>query len=239
MANLEGKVILVTGGTTGIGRAISVELARQGAKVLIFGRHKAPLDEALKAIADVDGEAEGMIADQSSPEDVEKVFAKVSAMGELAAVIANAGVAAEGLAETSDKEWREAMDINLLGYLDVSKRAIEAFGDRKGDIILVGSVSADNRSKGTSVYAATKAGVQAFADTFRKEVGDRNIRVSLIEPGAVGSDMQEASPKEQREKIAEGKMLKAEDVAELVTFILTRPHRCVISAVRIEERIQS
>src|SRR5690606_30504996 len=115
----------------------------------------------------------------------------------------------------------------------------EAFGDRKGDIILVGSVSADNRSKGTSVYAATKAGVQAFADTFRKEVGDRNIRVSLIEPGAVGSDMQDASPKEQREKIAEGKTSKAADVTELVTFILTRPNRCVISAVRIEERVQS
>jgi len=239
MSDLAGKVVLVTGGTTGIGRAIAVELSRQGAKTLIFGRHQAHLDDALKAIADVDGEAEGMIADQSDPKDVKRVFAKASAMGELSAVIANAGVAVEGLADVSDEEWRGAMEINLLGYLDISKRAVDAFEDRKGDIILIGSVSADNRTKGTSVYSASKAGVQAFADTFRKEVGERNIRVSLIEPGAVGSDMRESSPEEQRKKIAEGKMLKAEDVAELVTFILTRPHRCTIAAVRIEERVQS
>lgn len=238
MSDLEGKVVLVTGGTTGIGRAIAIELARQGAKVLIFGRHKPTLDDALKAISE-NGEGEGMIADQSDPADIKKVFAKASRMGELAAVIANAGVSAEGLAEISDKEWREAMNINLLGYLDVAKRAVEAFGDRKGDIVLVGSVSADHRSKGTSVYAASKAGVQAFADAFRKEVGARKIRVSLIEPGAVGSDMQDSSPEEQRKKISQGKMLKAEDVAELVTFILTRPHRCTISSVRIEERVQS
>ncbi|RYG36344.1 MAG: SDR family oxidoreductase [Burkholderiales bacterium] len=239
MANMEGKTILVTGGTTGIGRAIAIELARAGARVLIFGRHQRELDDALAALEDTIGEAAGMIADQSRPEDVRKVFAKAKSMGGLDAVIANAGIAAEGLADISDEAWRYAMETNLLGYLDVAKRAAEAFEGRAGDIILIGSVSADNRTKGTSVYTATKSGIQGFADAFRKEMGEKKIRVSLIEPGAVGSDMQECSPEEQRAKIAEAKMLKAEDIAELVMFILTRPSRCTISSVRIEERVQS
>jgi NADP-dependent 3-hydroxy acid dehydrogenase YdfG len=239
MAIMDGKTILVTGGTTGIGRAIAIELARAGAKVLIFGRHKPELDDAMAALEDTIGDAEGMIADQSKPEDVQKVFAKAKAMGGLSAVIANAGISAEGLADIRDEEWRYAMETNLLGYLDVAKRAAEAFEGKKGDIILIGSVSADNRSKGESVYTATKAGIQGFADSFRKEMGEKNVRVSLIEPGSVGSDMQECSPEEQRKKIAKAEMLRAEDIAELVTFILTRPERCTISAVRIEERVQS
>jgi NADP-dependent 3-hydroxy acid dehydrogenase YdfG len=239
MASMDGKTVLVSGGTTGIGRAIAIELARHGAKVLIFGRHKPELDAALAALEDTIGEAEGMIADQSKPDDIKKVFAKAKAMGGLDAVIANAGISAEGLADISDKEWRYAMETNLLGYLDVAKRAAEAFEGKKGDIILVGSVSADNRSKGTSVYTATKAGIQGFADTFRKEMGEKKVRVSLIEPGSVGSDMQDCPPEEQRAKIAKAEMLKAEDVAELVTFILTRPERCTISSVKIEERVQS
>ena len=239
MAAMDGKTVLVTGGTTGIGRAIAIELARAGARVLIFGRHQRELDDALSALEDTIGEAVGMVADQSKPDDVRKVFAKAKSMGGLDAVIANAAISAEGLADISDDEWRYAVETNLLGYLDVAKRAAEAFEGKKGDIILIGSVSADNRSKGTSVYTATKSGIQGFADAFRKEMGEKKVRVSLIEPGAVGSDMQECSPEEQREKIARAEMLKAEDVAELVTFILTRPERCTISCVRIEERVQS
>jgi 3-hydroxy acid dehydrogenase/malonic semialdehyde reductase len=239
MAAMDGKTILITGGTTGIGRAIAIELARAGARVLIFGRHQRELDDALAALEDTIGEAHGMIADQAKPEEVRDVFDKAKALGGLDAVVANAGISAEGLADVSDKDWRYAMETNLLGYLDVAKRSVEAFSGKKGDIILVGSVSADHRSKGTSVYAATKAGVQGFADTFRKEVGEKNIRVSLIEPGSVGSDMQDDPPDEQQKKIAKGEMLKAEDIAELVAFILLRPERCTLSLVRMEERVQS
>lgn len=239
MAQFDNKLVLVTGGTTGIGRAIALNLARTGADVLIFGRHRKELDDALAAMSDLTGKVEGIIADQSKPDDVAKVFQKLRERGKASAVVANAGIAAEGLADLSDKEWRYAMETNLLGYMDVAKRAVEAFGEGPGDIVLIGSVSADNRSKGTSVYAGTKAGIQGFADAFRKEMGDKNIKVSLIEPGAVGSDMQDASPEEQKEKIAAGKMLKAEDIAELVAFILTRPSRCTISSVRIEERVHS
>lgn len=239
MTQLAGRNVVVTGGTTGIGRAISIELARAGANILLFGRHQEQLEDALDALKGSIGQIDGMVADQSKPGDVRKVFARAREMGELSAVIVNAGVSVDGLVDVDDNEWRYGVETNLMGCLDVAKRAAEAFGGKSGDIVLIGSVSAEKRSKGTSVYTATKAGIQGFADSFRKEMGEKGIRVSLIEPGAVGSDMQDSSPEEQRAKISKDEMLKAEDIAELVAFILTRPSRCNISAARMEERVQS
>lgn len=235
---LDGKGVLVTGGSTGIGRAIAIALAGQGAKIYTFARDEKNLADGLKAIAGA-GEVYGHIADQAVHEDLVDVFAKAqTSLGQLNAVIANAAVAAEGLADLSDPEWRYAMDINMSGYLDVAKQAVDAFGDNGGDIVLIGSISSDAGQKDTSVYAAAKAGLQGFVKSFRKEVAEKNIRVSLIEPGSVGSDMQEKSPAEQRKAIEKAKMLKAEDVAGLVSFILTRPPRCVIPQVRIEPLFQ-
>jgi 3-hydroxy acid dehydrogenase/malonic semialdehyde reductase len=238
MAEMKGKRILVTGGTTGIGRATAIELARQGALIFIFGRHEKELKDALNAIREAGGEVEGITADQADHTELSKVYKQAKTkLGGLDVVIANAAISAEGLADMSDEDWRYAVNVNLAGYLDVTKQAAESFEDEGGDIILVGSIASDGGEEGTSVYAATKAGLQGFAASFRKEVAKRNIRVSLIEPGAVGSDMQESSPEEQRKKIKKDEMLKAEDVAELVGFILTRPERCTIPIVRIEPRI--
>jgi NAD(P)-dependent dehydrogenase (short-subunit alcohol dehydrogenase family) len=239
MDTLSGRRALVTGGTTGIGRAIAWRLAENGVRVLIFGRHQRELDDALGALKDAGGQVEGMIADQSHPKDMEKVFKKAKELGGLDIVVVNAGISGDALGDMNNEDWRYTVETNLTGYLDVAKRAAEAFAGGKGDIILIGSVSADHRSKGSSVYAATKAGIQGFADSFRKEMGDKNVRVSLVQPGAVGSDMQEMSPADQRKEIEAGRMLKAEDIADLIVFIVTRPQRCTVSSVTIEELVQS
>jgi len=105
--------------------------------------------------------------------------------------------------------------------------------------VIIGSISAEIHAPGESVYSATKAGLQAFALTLRKEVAARGVRVSLVEPGSVGSDMQKSSPEEQRGKIEREEMLKAEDIAESVQFVVTRPHRCDVVSLRIEPRIQA
>lgn len=236
-SGIEGKGILVTGGTTGIGRAIAIRLAKQGGKLFIFGRHEKELKDGLDAIQK-EGEADGTIADQASHDDIVSVFKEAKKRcGRLDVVVANAALAAESVTDMKDKDWRYVTDTNFAGYLDVAKQAVEAFGEEGGDLILIGSVSGENPSEGESVYAATKAGIAGFATALRKEVAKKKIRVSLIEPGAVGSDMQECSPEEQRKAIAKAEMLKAEDVADLVEFMLNRPSRCSISEVRIEPRI--
>src|SRR5690606_6636658 len=116
------------------------------------------------------------------------------------------------------------LHINLLGYMAFThEAAIRMREQGSGHIINIGSMSADEREKGSSIYVATKAGIQGFSEALRKEVNPLGIKVSLIEPGAVGTDMQgQFSPEEQRKEEASLKMLKAEDIAACILYILSQ-----------------
>ncbi len=234
--SLKGKGVLITGGTTGIGRAIARLLAAEGAKIFIFGRDVSALDDAMEAISKI-GEIGGMSADASVRADVDRVFAEAErAMGQVDVLIDNAAVSAEGLTDESEDDWRYAVETNLIGYLAFAKRAAEPMQKRgEGHIVLIGSMSAEYRGKDSSVYVATKSALQGFAMSFRREVSEKGVKVTLIEPGLVGSDMIEAPPSEQRRKIAQGKMLKAEDIAEAVRFALIQPPRCVVMTMQVGE----
>jgi len=238
--SLEGKRILVTGGTTGIGRATVHLLVAEGAHVLTFGRDKKSLAEVLRLAETGRGKVFGTVADVTSREDLARVYSEVdSKLGGIDVLIANAGVVSEPLDEASDDEWRYVIETNLVGYLAASKAAIERMKKTGGGhIVVVGSISAEIKSPGESVYATTKAGNQAFAETLRKEVASKNIRVSCIQPGAVSSDMQESSSAEQREKVRKQEMLEAEEIAEAIQFILTRAERCDIVNLRIEPLLE-
>lgn len=217
--SLKDRRVLITGGTTGIGRAIARLLASEGARIFTFGRHDRELDDALNDIAEV-GEASGMVADAAKREDVEKVFAEADrVLGGLDVLIDNAAVSAEGL--ESDDDWRYAVETNLIGYLAFARGAAERMKKGGGDIILIGSMTAEYRGKDSSVYVATKSALQGFAMSFRREVSPHNIKVTLIEPGAVGSDMQDMPPSKQRARIKSGHMLRAEDIAVATHYALT------------------
>jgi NADP-dependent 3-hydroxy acid dehydrogenase YdfG len=109
-----------------------------------------------------------------------------------------------------------------------------------GHIVNIGSMSADVREKDSSVYVATKAGIQGFSEALRKEVNALGIKVTLIEPGAVGTDMQDQySPEEQRERIEQMKMLRSEDIAACVLYTITQPKRCDVVTLQIRPHLQS
>lgn len=130
------------------------------------------------------------------------------------------------------------MNTNLLGYLACCHEAIKRMKPRQsGHIVLIGSMSADVREGGSSVHVATKAGVQGFAESLRKEVNEMGIKVTLIEPGALGSDMQ--TKKETHAQQADDlKMLKAEDIAACIQYCLTQPKRCDVVALSIRPHRQ-
>jgi NADP-dependent 3-hydroxy acid dehydrogenase YdfG len=108
-----------------------------------------------------------------------------------------------------------------------------------GHLLFVGSISSTIKAAGESVYSATKAGIDAFAETLRKEISEeKNIKISVIQPGSVGTDMQECTVEEQREAIANHEMLYAEEIAEAILFTLTRSERCDVVTLRIEPRVQ-
>jgi len=107
-----------------------------------------------------------------------------------------------------------------------------------GHLVFVGSISTDIKAEGESVYSATKAGIQAFAETLRKEIAEDNIKVSVVQPGSIATPMQECSDAEKDQAIAEHKMLQAEEIAEAIHFILTRSERADVVNLRIEPRLQ-
>jgi len=232
---LSGKRILVTGGTTGIGRETIRLLTEQGADVLTFGRDA----EALKVALDYAPGAKGLTADSSTREGIEKVFAEVDGqLGGIDMLVACAALGAEPIHEMAEDEWRYVVDTNLVGYLACARASIKRMEGQGGHIVFVGSISVDIKKPGESVYAATKAGIQAFAETLHKEVADKNIRVSVIQPGSVATDMQECTEEEKREAIAKDEMLHAVEVAEAIVFVLTRSERADVVNLRIEPRRQ-
>ncbi len=238
--SLEGKRILVTGGTTGIGRATVALLAQQGARVLTFGRHQPELDEALAHARGGPGSVAGLTADAASREGIAAVFAAVDdQLGGIDMLVACAALGAEPLHEMEDDDWRYVIETNLIGYLASARGAIKRMETQGGGhLLFVGSISTEIKAVGESVYAATKAGIQAFAETLRKEVAEKNIKVSVIQPGSVATPMQECSEDEKRQAIAKDEMLHAEEIADAIHFALTRSERADVLNLRIEPRLQ-
>jgi NAD(P)-dependent dehydrogenase (short-subunit alcohol dehydrogenase family) len=236
--SLDGLRVLVTGGTTGLGRATAKLLSENGAKVLVFGRDERALADALRSFATEN--IRGLKADATDRADLRRVFDAVDQqLGGLDVLICNAALAADGLLEMNDDDWRYAIETNLTAYLSIAKEgALRMIAAGRGHIVLIGSLSAVVREKGSSVYVTTKAGVEGFAEAFAKEVNPRGVKVSLIEPGAIGSDMSPVLPADQQQAIERAEMLRAEDVASCVEFVLTRPWRAEIMSLQVRPHRQ-
>jgi len=240
--SVNNKSVLITGGTTGIGRATAILLAAQGAQVMIFGRHEQELNDAVNNIRRAGGDVLGLTADIADPEAIRRVFQEVDRqMGQLDILINNAALAYNSIMEGTYEEWQYIVNTNLLGYMAAAHEAIERMkANGSGHIVNVGSMSADEREKGSSVYVATKSGIEGFSEALRKEVNPLGIKVTLIEPGAVGTDMQDQySPEEQRQKEEKMEMLKAEDIAACILYTITQPKRCDVVMMQIRPHMQS
>jgi NAD(P)-dependent dehydrogenase (short-subunit alcohol dehydrogenase family) len=238
--DLAGRKAVITGGTTGIGRAIAVLLASYGVKVFICGRNPDHLSDALERIREVGGEGDGLSVDLAKHEGVARFFAAATAfLGGLDIAVINAAVPAEGLADMSEDDVRYAIATDFAAYLSTTQTAI-ANMQAGSDIVLIGSMSAVSHTPGSSVYVAAKSGIQGFAQSLRKELAEKDIKVGLVEPGFTGADFQypDFPPEKQVELINDHRMLRAEDVAVTVYFMLRQPRRSAISNIRVETRLE-
>lgn len=240
MSELQGKRVLVTGGAGGVGRAVAERMVAQGARVLITDRGELELREVLDQIGKSrgGGEIEAVTADLSSATGLQRMFERVDSwLGGLDILVACAGVGSGPLMEMDDAAWRYVIESNLVSYVACTKGAIErikAGGTTTGMIILVGSISVHIKAVGESVYNAAKGGVASFAETLRKELIPENIRLTLIEPGAIASAMQPFSPEERQRQMEAYKMLPPTEVAEAIMFAASRPAGIDVVTLRIE-----
>ena len=228
---LKGKNVLISGGSTGIGRATARWLAARGARVFIFGRDRQAVDDA---VADIPANACGSVGDQSKLEDVRRLFAEAEEkLGTIDILINNAAVGSDELLSGTDEEASYIVNANVVGYLWCTRLALPAMLKRgRGHIVNVGSMSAEKK-EGSEIYTATKAAIRGFSDALRRSIGEKKVRVTLIEPGKTGTDLLEISTEEQEEKEARQEMLTAEEVAECIGFCLSVPERVSIARLQV------
>ncbi|MEX0652761.1 MAG: SDR family oxidoreductase [Phycisphaeraceae bacterium] len=231
-----GKRIVVTGGTTGIGRSTALLLASLGAKVLIFGRHEKELNDALQAMEDCQERVVGLTADVTREDDVDRVFQTVDEQLEgLDILINNAGIGGGGIDQSSPEQYRHVIETDVLGYLACAHRALPRLREQGGGwIINIGSLSAKGREPDSDVYTAAKTAIRGFSESLAKKVQQEDIYVTLIEPGATGADLNPMPPEQERKLEQQGEMLISECIAEAVAWCLTQPRYCYIPLMQVQ-----
>ncbi len=218
---LQDRVAIVTGAARGIGRAIAIDLARNGAKVVVNYRTSSEAAEGLAA--EIDGIA--VQADVSTTEGVAAVIGAATELGSLDILVNNAGITADNLTmRMSDEQWDEVLRVNAGSAFKMTRAALRPMSrQRGGSIVNVSSVTALLGNPGQANYSASKAAIIAMSRTISKEMARRNVRVNVVAPGFVDTEMTSALPDRlldlARERIPLGRFARPEEVAELVTFL--------------------
>jgi NADP-dependent 3-hydroxy acid dehydrogenase YdfG len=247
MANpLDGTVALVTGASSGIGEQTAVGLAELGADVVVAARRTDRLDALVEQITGKGGRALAVAADVTDEAQAgAAVTQAVERYGRLDTVIANAGVMLLGQIEGADTtEWRRMIELNTLGALYTAHAALphllaaaEQEPRRVADLVITSSVAGRTVRLGSGVYNASKHAVGAFAEALRQEVTQRHVRVSLIEPGAVETELaSHNSPQVQEQmakRFADMERLQADDIARTIAFVVTSPRHMAVNEVLI------
>ncbi|MEY2440983.1 MAG: hypothetical protein QOJ46_409 [bacterium] len=243
---LQGTVALVTGASSGIGDATARQLAARGAAVAIAARRKDRLDKLAQEIEDAGGTALAIETDVTDQEQAKALVARtVEQLGRLDTVVNNAGVMLLGpIVDAPTEEWDRMISLNLQGLLYVAHAALphllEAAQDdprHVADLVNISSVAGRVARSGSGVYNLTKHGVGAFSESLRQEVTGRHVRVSIVEPGAVDTELtdhlREAVKELVQARFGSLERMTADDIADAIAYIVTRPRRVAINEVLI------
>jgi NADP-dependent 3-hydroxy acid dehydrogenase YdfG len=241
---LTGTTALVTGATSGIGRAAAATLAALGARVTVTGRRQHRLDElveelgpetCLAARADI----------RNQPEAAGVVEAAIARFGRLDVVVNAAGVMLNGPSiEAPMSEWNDMVDLNLKGLMYVTKAAAPhlvaaaADGPRGvADLVNISSIAGRFANRNVAIYNATKFGVSAASESWRQEFAPQNVRVSVVEPGVVETELfghQQPGVQDHYQRLFAGiERLHPSDIADVIAFIVSAPRRMAVAQVLV------
>jgi len=223
---LSEKVAVVTGASRGIGRAIALALAAQGAKVVASARNAEALDDLVKEIKDQGGEAMAVVGDVAVDTDASSLIDQaVAAYGQVDILVNNAGITRDGLLlRMKNEDWDAVLDTNLKGaFLCIRAAAKVMSKQRSGRIINISSVVGEMGNAGQANYCASKAGLLGLTKSVARELARRNVTANAITPGFIVTDMTDGMTDKAREAMTEqiplGRLGEANDIANAVIFL--------------------
>ena len=230
MPRLSQKVAIVTGSSSGIGKAIALRFGEEGAKVVVAARRKSLCDETARQISSKGGQAFVIQTDVSVEADVEALFAKtVGHFGRVDIAVNNAGTfGGRHIAETATKAYDDVMNVNLRGTFFCCRAAFKYMKSRGGGLIInMSSVAGVQAWTGTGVYSASKHGVMALTKALAEEGRPFGIKVSAICPGGVADDLVDSTP----EEILRSEKISPFDIAETAVYLATLGKFAVVPEV--------
>ncbi len=240
---LFGKTAIVTGASSGIGRATAMTLAQAGAAVVVFARRQERLDELAAEICGQGGQALAVAGDAGVRADVDALFDGATGWADGGAkvdiVVVNAGRGlAGGMLGSDDAQWQELYQTNVLGAAYLMRRAGQYLVERKrGDIVAIGSVVGRNISPFSAFYGSSKFAVSAMAEGLRREVCGHGVRVALVMPGIVESEFQGVAgytPENFGQTVATfGQLLEPQAIADGICWLLCQPPHVNVSELMI------
>ncbi|KQY35476.1 oxidoreductase [Caulobacter sp. Root1455] len=237
--DMNGRVALVTGASSGFGEAVALGLARAGAKVALAARREDRLRDLARRITAEGGEAHVIVADFTDEHAAQRAVRETeAAFGRLDILINNAGVMyLEPVATADLGRWRSMLELNLLGLIAATQAALPGMTARKdGHIVNIASTAGHVSNPLAAAYSATKFGVVGFSESLRKEVHKDNIRVTVISPGMAATELRdhiavEAIQTTLNKNAAAMRQLTAEDVADAILYAVSRPPHVTINEI--------
>ena len=233
--NIKGKVIVITGGGQGLGRAMAVELAKDGAKLALIDLHEEQLKQTVRLIEQAGSSAKYYLANVTNEQEIETTFSQINTdFKGIDGLINNAGILQDGMfikvkdgfvsKKMSLAQFQSVIDVNLTGvFLCGREAAVHMIEQKRKGVIINMSSIARAGNMGQTNYAASKAGVVAMTVTWARELGRHGIRVGAIAPGVIRTAMTDAMKPEMRERLEKMKPLErlgeADEVAHTVKYI--------------------
>jgi ribitol 2-dehydrogenase len=237
--SLNGKVAIVTGASSGIGRAVAYEFARHGVKQVLTARSK---DRLTSLAEDLDSEAIAVQADMTSPKDIRLIVDRaIAKFGRIDILLANAGIYISGdILDGEPDAWDQLISTNVTGVFRLVHAVLpQLLAQRGGDILVTSSISGHQAIQWEPIYSASKHAVQSFVHGLRRQLLTTGVRVGAVAPGMVLNELWGMTdPVEVDQKVAQGAGLRSEDVAEAIVFMLTRPQNVTIRDLVMLPRAQ-
>jgi 3-oxoacyl-[acyl-carrier protein] reductase len=234
MHNLENKVILITGGSKGIGYGIAEILLKEKAKVAITSRSQRAAEDAVKSLQKISADVIGIESDVRNAESENSAVKKVLAKwGRLDVLVANAGLGYfDNIENLSPEQWEETIDTNLTGVFHSVKASIPSLKDSKGYIITIASLAGTNFFAGGAAYNASKFGLVGFTQAIMLDLRNYGIKVTTIMPGSVATHFNGAHPEN-----ADSWKIQPEDIGQIVADLLKMHPRTLPSKIEVRPSI--